>query len=108
MPCNHAQEFLVLSEHLYVLWVQCKLNAEGRRRDNKPKVLKSRPLPGTGAAAMIELLSEPLYVLAQCRLLFRLRVGAETAAIVTKSAVTLALLLRGRMQPVIAISWAQV
>ena len=57
---------------------------------------------------MIELLSEPLYILAQSRLLFRLRVAVETFAIVSKALLTLALLYADAAQPAIALSWAQV
>ena len=60
-----------------------------------------------GAAAMIELLSEPLYILAQTRLLFGLRVLVETLAIVTKASLTLLLLHTDAAAPAIALSWAQ-
>lgn len=61
-----------------------------------------------GAAALLELLSEPLYILAQSRLLFKLRVAVETSAIVSKALLTLSLLHRTGIQPAIALSWAQV
>jgi hypothetical protein len=48
-----------------------------------------------GGAAVVELLSEPLYILAQCLLLLRVRVAIETLATLAKSFVTYALLLRG-------------
>ncbi len=57
---------------------------------------------------MIELLSEPLYTLAQTRLLFGLRVVIETLAIVTKASLTLLLLSTDAAAPAIALSWAQV
>ena len=56
---------------------------------------------------MIELLSEPLYILAQTRLLFALRVVIETLAIVTKASLTLLLLYTDAAAPAIALSWAQ-
>lgn len=43
----------------------------------------------------MELLSEPLYILAQCLLLLRVRVIIETLATLAKSFMTYALLLRG-------------
>ena len=60
-----------------------------------------------GAAAMIELLSEPLYILAQTRLLFGLRVAVETLAIITKASLTLLLLYASAAAPAVALSWAQ-
>ncbi len=56
---------------------------------------------------MVELLSEPLYILAQTRLLFGLRVVIETLAIVTKASLTLLLLYTDAAAPAIALSWAQ-
>ena len=56
---------------------------------------------------MIELLSEPLYILAQTRLLFGLRVIIETLAIVSKASLTLLLLYTDAAAPAIALSWAQ-
>ena len=56
---------------------------------------------------MLELLSEPLYILAQTRLLFGLRVVIETLAIVTKASLTLLLLYTDAAVPAIALSWAQ-
>ena len=44
---------------------------------------------------MLELLSEPLYILAAVQLRFRLRALADTAAIVAKSGVAIALLQVG-------------
>lgn len=60
-----------------------------------------------GAAAMLELLSEPLYVLAAVQLRFRLRALVDTAAIVAKSAATVALLQLTAMPAALALSWAQ-
>lgn len=62
----------------------------------------------TGAAAMLELLSEPLYILAAVQLRFRLRALVDTAAIVVKSAMTVALLQLTALPPALALSWAQV
>ena len=55
----------------------------------------------------MELLSEPLYILAACRLLFGLRVGVEAAAQAAKGVLTLALVRRPGTPPAIAFSWAQ-
>ena len=60
-----------------------------------------------GAAAMVELLSEPLYILAQTRLLFGLRVAVETLAIISKASLTLLILYTDAAPPAIALSWAQ-
>ena len=60
-----------------------------------------------GAAAFIEICSEPLYILASTRLLFGLRVGVDTAAMVAKSAVILALVRTAAVPPALAFSWAQ-
>jgi Rft protein len=56
---------------------------------------------------MLELLSEPLYVLAAVQLRFRLRALVDTAAIVAKSAMTVALLQLTALPPALALSWAQ-
>ena len=71
-----------------------------------PLIVTSRAVLA-GVAAMVELLSEPLYILAQSQLLFRLRVVVETAAIVSKALLTLGLLHWGVTQPAIALCWAQ-
>ena len=57
----------------------------------------------------MEVLSEPLYILASTRLLFGLRVGVETAAMTAKGLLTLALVRHspGSMPPAIAFSWGQ-
>jgi Rft protein len=56
---------------------------------------------------MLELLSEPLYILAAVQLRFRLRALVDTAAIVAKSAMTVALLQLTALPPALALSWAQ-
>jgi Rft protein len=56
---------------------------------------------------MLELLSEPLYILAAVQLRFRLRALVDTAAIVAKSATTVALLQLTALPPALALSWAQ-
>ncbi|PRW57113.1 RFT1-like protein [Chlorella sorokiniana] len=60
-----------------------------------------------GAAAFLEILSEPLYILAAARLQFGLRVAVETAAMGTKGLLTLSLVRRPDYPPAIAFSWAQ-
>lgn len=58
----------------------------------------------------MEVLSEPLYILASTRLLFGLRVGVETAAMTAKGLLTLALVRQhtgGSMPPALAFSWGQ-
>lgn len=61
----------------------------------------------TGAAAFVEILSEPLYILAAARLQFGLRVAVETAGMSAKGLLTLALVRRPDFPPAIAFSWAQ-
>ena len=56
---------------------------------------------------MLELLSEPLYILAAVQLRFRLRALVDTAAIVAKSATTVALLQLTALSSALALSWAQ-
>lgn len=70
--------------------------------------LKPLFCPCPGIAAFLELVAEPLYILATTRLLFGLRVGVETVATVAKGVVLLAL-VRGSSgtPPAIAFSWAQ-
>lgn len=60
-----------------------------------------------GAAAMLELAAEPLYILSTVRLRFRLRVGAEAAATLARGGLTLLLLARAACAPAIALSWGQ-
>ena len=58
----------------------------------------------------MEVLSEPLYILASTRLLFGLRVGVETTAMTAKGLLTLALVRQhtpGSMPPALAFSWGQ-
>lgn len=59
-----------------------------------------------GAAALIELLSEPLYILATFRLWFAMRVACEAASTIAKTVATLAFLRNGT-SPAIAFSWGQ-
>jgi hypothetical protein len=56
---------------------------------------------------MVELLSEPLYILAQVRLNLRLRVVAEAAATLVRGVLTLLLIKLGYLDVGIAISVAQ-
>ncbi len=71
-------------------------------------VWRRRPvLPRAGLAAFVEVLSEPLYILASTRLLFGLRVGVETASMAAKGLLTLALIRQPGAQPAIAFSWGQ-
>jgi oligosaccharide translocation protein RFT1 len=60
-----------------------------------------------GVAAFIEILSEPLYILATVRLLFGVRVACEALATVAKNAITLGLLLHWKIAPALAFSWGQ-
>ena len=60
-----------------------------------------------GGAAFIEVLSEPLYILATVRLWFGVRVGCETAATLVKNGATLYLLMLRKETPVLAFSWGQ-
>lgn len=57
---------------------------------------------------MLELLSEPLYILAAVQLRFRLRAITDTAAIIAKSAVAVALLQLTSLPPALALSLSQV
>ena len=57
---------------------------------------------------MVELLSEPLYILAQARLRIGLRVRIEAAATVAKIAATLSLLWLQLFSEAVALSVAQV
>lgn len=60
-----------------------------------------------GIAAVIELLSEPFYILSSVNLWFGLRVWSETAAMIAKNGLTLLLLYRKATPVVIAFSWGQ-
>ena len=53
-----------------------------------------RAIWGYGAATLIELLAEPLYILASVQLNFKLRVRVETSATVARCLTNLGLLLR--------------
>ena len=57
---------------------------------------------------MVELLSEPLYILAQLRLRLQLRVFAEASATLARGVATLALLKLSLMDVGISLSVAQV
>lgn len=61
-----------------------------------------------GIAAMVELLSEPLYILAMVQQKISLRVAIEASATVIKVLATLALLWSGVFPEAIALSLAQV
>lgn len=61
-----------------------------------------------GLAAMVELMSEPLYILAQVRLDLQLRVVAEAAATLVRGVLTLVLLKTAACDVGIALSLAQV
>ena len=65
-------------------------------------------MPCTGWAALIELASEPLFVLAQLELRFRLRVGIEAAANLAKAGLSLALLQSRSLDELSALCYAQV
>ncbi|BDA46912.1 probable protein RFT1 homolog [Coccomyxa sp. Obi] len=60
-----------------------------------------------GLAAMVELVSEPLYILAQVRLQLQVRVVAEAAATLVRGVLTLALLKTAACDVGIALSLAQ-
>ena len=57
---------------------------------------------------MVELLSEPLYILAQLHLRLQLRVFAEAAATLARGVATLSLLTSSSLDVGIALSVAQV
>ncbi len=57
---------------------------------------------------MVELVSEPLYILAQVRLQLQVRVVAEAAATLVRGILTLTLLKTGAYDVGIALSLAQV
>ena len=57
---------------------------------------------------MLELLSEPLYILAQLRLKLQLRVAAEASATLARGVATLALLKGSPLDVGISLSLAQV
>lgn len=59
-------------------------------------------------AALLELMSEPLYILAQVRLQLHLRVWSEAGGTLARGLLTLALLAGSSVPPVIAISLGQV
>ena len=60
-----------------------------------------------GLAALIELASEPFYCLGLVRLRFRLRAVVDASAVITKSAVTLALVSLSNLPTALAFSLAQ-
>ncbi len=57
---------------------------------------------------MVELLSEPLYILAAVQLRFRLRAAIDTAAITAKAVATVLLLRLTRLPAALALSYGQV
>ncbi len=57
---------------------------------------------------MVELLSEPLYILAAVQLRFRLRAFTDTAAITAKAATTAALLRLTTLPAALVLSYGQV
>ena len=57
---------------------------------------------------MVELLSEPLYILAAVQLRFRLRAAADTAAITAKAVATVLLLRLTELPAALALSYGQV
>ena len=61
----------------------------------------------TGLAALVELAAEPMFILAQLQLNFRLRVATEAAATLAKGLLTLALLRLTPLSDAIALSLAQ-
>ena len=61
-----------------------------------------------GAAAMVELLSEPLYILALVQTKIGLRVSIEASATILKIIATLTLLWAGAGSEAVALSIAQV
>ena len=61
-----------------------------------------------GGAALLELAAEPLFVLAQLELRFRLRVGIEAAANLAKAGLSLALLQHRGLDELSALCYAQV
>ena len=93
---------------LWLLPLPCRAARRTRPPPPLPAYLAPAPAPA-GLAAFVEVLSEPLYILASTRLLFGLRVGVETAAMTAKGVLTLALVRHspGSMPPAIAFSWGQ-
>ena len=61
-----------------------------------------------GLAALIELTSEPLYILAQARMQIGLRVSIEAAATIVKILATVGFLVQGTFPEATSISIAQV
>ena len=72
---------------------------------SEPDFLSAMKLQG--AAAMLELLSEPFYNLSTVKLEFGVRVWTEGAAMLVKNGSILGLLILG-MSPALAFSWAQI
>lgn len=60
-----------------------------------------------GVAAVIEIMSEPFYIMGLVNLQFKLRVVVDTLSLMTKSLVTLALVSRTAVPPALAFSFAQ-
>ncbi|KAI8466551.1 MAG: Rft protein-domain-containing protein [Monoraphidium minutum] len=60
-----------------------------------------------GIAAVLELFAEPFYIIASTQLRFGLRAGVDTAALMLRGSVTLALLATTRLPPALVFSAAQ-
>lgn len=60
-----------------------------------------------GTAAMIELCSEPLYIISSARLEFGRRASIDTAAMITKCLVTLAMVMKTAVAPALIFAAAQ-
>jgi oligosaccharide translocation protein RFT1 len=60
-----------------------------------------------GVAAIVELLSEPLYIISSTRLEFGRRARIDTAAMITKCLVTLVLVMRTSITPALVFAAAQ-
>jgi len=59
-------------------------------------------------AAVLEVMTEPFYVLSTARLWFGVRIGCEAVASIVKNFVTVLLLARGICDPIMAVSWGQI
>jgi hypothetical protein len=90
---------------------RCRQRSQCRQASLDPGALERKCTPchraRAGAAALVELVAEPLYILGAAQLRFGLRVGAEAAATLARGALTLALLARGACAPALALSWGQ-
>jgi hypothetical protein len=61
----------------------------------------------TGVAALLELCSEPLYIISSTRLEFGRRAGIDTAAMIAKCGVTLLLVLYSSLHPALVFAASQ-